>query len=341
MNKTRYLSNLNGLRFLAASYTIFFHYWSFPGFVLSYSYSQYDFSHPGKIKTYLIKRLIRIAPIYYMAMFLAIPLLIRKQMISPSSIIENISYFISHLFMVQALIPFKELISYWNVHSWSLSVEIFLYLLSPWIIFSSRKLKDQSLYFLSIIMFIFSAMIFFIAHPSQSPELVSKFFAPLHLPNFINGVLWAQIYIRKKESINSYTPLLFITSSFSFFFLILMNYSDWFYSAYNPLFQMTFILMILGSCQKNWTNSFLGTKTMITLGDISYALYILQAPIKTYTQQILFKVIGYQQHNGLIFNIVIYIAILSSAYIVSLKFDSKIRKRLNQFFFKIDPKARS
>jgi len=108
-------------------------------------------------------------------------------------------------------------------------------------------------------------------------------------------------------------------------FLLYIDLSPWFYSAFNPIFQILFITLILGSCHNVPSNHFLSSKLLFILGEASYAMYILQAPVKTFTQQFMFKVIGYRYHNGVIFNLSIYLSIIIVAYFVTFKIDSKIR----------------
>lgn len=356
MTSKPFLKNLNGLRFLAASYTITFHYWSFPnspffsnffthghisvpfffllsGFVLSYSYNNYPFFENSNIKKYLLNRFIRLAPIYYIAMFLSLILIIQKVLAGTVySIDQHLLYSLVHLVMLQALFPFKDLITYWNLHSWSLSVELFLYLCSPWLISNAKKMN--SLYISFFALTILNSIIFLITQPQYKiHEYISLHFSPLYLPIFFQGIILAKIFIQKRDVMVKYSSFLFIFSSF---FLLTIFFSDFpksFYSTFNPVFLISFSLLILSSSYENQYNSFLRTKTMIALGEASYAMYILQAPIKFFTQQFLSKVLGYKEVDGLIYCFTIYLAITACAMFISQHIDPKARDYMKKKLF--------
>ncbi len=353
MQNRPFLNNLNGLRFLAASYTIFFHYFYFPsseflttffthghisvpfffllsGFVLSYSYHDFEFGAGGNTKKYILMRFIRLAPIYYISMALAIPLIIYNQLQAPLSVKDNLLYILSHLSMTQALFPFKELVNFWNVHSWSLSVEMFLYVCSPILIHLVRRITAQSAYFSLILLLLINTLFYYYYSFSNFPIKIPTYFAPLYLATFFNGVILAKIFILKRKLFEYFSSLIFIVSSSLLIFSFFADFESEFYTSFNPFYQICFSLLILGSCCENKFNRILGSKVFFFLGEASYAMYILQAPIKLITQQFLSKVIGYTTHNGPIFSISIYISILVAAIILTVYIDPYLRKTLRE-----------
>lgn len=347
-----FLKNLNGLRFLAASYTIFFHYFYFPeskfltaffshghisvpfffllsGFVLSYSYQDYDFFSGTNNKNYIISRFIRLAPIYYISMFLAIPLIYYGQRDLPLSIFENLFYGLTHLLMGQAIISSHKMSSFWNVHSWSLSVEMFLYVCSPYLIFKIKSFTEQKLYLLLLILFGLNSAIFFLSlEPTNLFNTLSSHFAPIYLATFLSGIALAKLYLLKSPFFDKYSSSLFILSATLLVTSFFLNFENQFYSSFNPLFQLGFAVLIISSCKQNIFNRFLGGKLFFFLGEASYAMYILQAPIKTFTQQFLSKIVGFGRHDGLLFCSIIYFSILGCAIILSTVIDPRARKYL-------------
>jgi peptidoglycan/LPS O-acetylase OafA/YrhL len=345
-----FLKNLNGLRFLAASYTIFFHYWSFPnsdflsrfagnghisvpfffllsGFVLSYSYHDYPFFHKSQNKKFILSRIIRLAPIYYIAMFLAVPLIIQQHLHTSYSLGENVLFTLAHLTMTQSFLPYQKLIEFWNVHSWSLSVEMFLYAIFPILFFKIRNLKINKLYQLIILLLFINSTIFVVSFsPFEIFKTISTFFSPLYIPIFLNGIILAKIYVLKRVVFEKNSPALFTFSIATLIILFFAGLDKTFYSAFNPIFQLAFSVLILSSCSVNRFNSFLGNKIFFTLGEASYAMYMLQAPVKTVTQQFLFRILGYKEFNGFIFCFTIYFSIIFCSLFLSRYIDPRIRK---------------
>ncbi len=355
MEKRPFLKNLNALRFIAASYTIFFHYWSIPsstiltgffkhghisvpfffllsGFVLSYSYSSYDFDEQGNTKKYILNRLIRLGPIYYIAMVLALPLIFISKSYQEVSLAQGIVYMLSHLTFTQSFIPIDRMVNFWNIHSWSLSVEVFLYLISPVFIAKIAKANIKHSCYLLVLTFIINTILFYFTfEPYHLLEITSPFFAPLYLPTFLNGIVIANIFIKIKnqKTLILASQRIFPTVSILLIISFFSNFSDSFYSPFNPIYHIGFSLLILSSAVENRYNKFLGSKLLINLGEASYAMYILQAPIKVATQQTLSKIFGYTQSDGFFYCISVFLAITASAFVLSHYLDPKIRKALS------------
>ena len=354
MYERPYLKNLNGLRFIAASYTIFFHYFSIPGadflnnffmhghisvpfffllsgFVLSYSYQDYPFEKVGNIKRYITNRFIRLAPIYYIAMMLALPLLIYNQRTEELSLVKNVFYSFMHLSFAHSIIPIKELMNFWNIHSWSLSVEMFLYFCSPILILKVSSFNFKHiLYSLALLLIINSIIFFYFSGYFTKSIAISNHFAPLYFATFFNGIVLARLFLLKKSFFDRFSSLSFLISSVLLIVSFFANLNKEFYSAFNPFFHISFSLLILSSSTENNFNRFLGNKTFFFLGEASYAMYILQAPVKFYTQQFLSKVVGYMKFDGFLFNLTIYSAILIGAIILSTYIDPPARKYLKK-----------
>lgn len=343
------LKNLYGLRFLAATYVIVFHYWSLPhndflnaffshghmsvpfffllsGFVLSYSYETYDFSSWKAKKRYLLSRFFRLGPVYYSAMFLAVVLIVVRALKGSNlGVEEHFFYSAAHLIMVQSLLPFKKLMSYWNSHSWSISVELFLYgtsiFLIPWV----RKIQSKGL----LLLFVLSTAINYLIFLLALEEPIAHF-SPLYIPTFVSGIILANVYFRFSQSIEKYAMAGFFVTAAILLSLLFAGLEKNIYSSFNPVFHLSFSLLILFSSFENKGNSFLGSRAMIYLGEISYAMYILQAPIKFFTQQFLSKVLGYQAYNGHIFNFSILISIIICSALLTSIIDKKMQKYLRQ-----------
>jgi peptidoglycan/LPS O-acetylase OafA/YrhL len=354
-NNKPFLKNLNGLRFIAASYVIAFHFFSFPGndflnqlfskghiavpfffllsgFVLGYSYSDYNFL--GGTKKFIVERIVRIAPIYYMAMFLAIPLAIRNILLtepaySAFDLVLNTGL---HLIFSQGVIPLKKVLYFWNIHSWSLCVEFFLYLFSPVLILRIRKLKIKSSVIVYLLLLLLNSGIFFyfdsLTKYSIDRGVLISYQPLLYLPTFSTGIVLAKIFITYFDQIRKYARFYFLPTSLILITSFIFPFSESFYSTFNPFYQILFSALLVTASISNSTNKFLGTNLCLLLGDASYAMYMLQAPVKAYTQQFLYKVLGLELNTGWVYALILFGNIILISIIISKYIDPPIRRKI-------------
>lgn len=350
MERLPFLKNLNGLRFLAASYVIGFHYFSFPdhpeltsfftrghiavpfffllsGFILYYNYFQNDFN----LTRYWKSRFIRLAPIYYLAMLSALPLLYINQRELNTSLFKKVSYFLSNLTLTQSLFINHDLLNFWNIHSWSLSVEMFLYLCSPFLIIFIKRLSINKLMIVHLLSLFFNTLVFIdLEQTLLTQTLVNNHFAPIYLLTFINGCILASFYLKKRKMIDKFSTYLFPLSILALLVSFTLKLPGTFYSTFNPFYQMFFSLLIISSCKTNKLNFWLGSSLLFLLGEASYAMYIFQAPVKLFTQQFLYKVLRVEINTGFLYCLFVFTSITLVSIIVSKYIDPVIRKKLRE-----------
>lgn len=354
MQKLTYLKNLDSLRFFAASYTIFFHYWSFSGndilnnfvshghisvsfffilsgYVLSYSYHHEKFSHLNQFLKFIRNRLYRLAPLYYLSLILSLPLYFKHLEKISLTILDHIIVIFSHLSFTQALIPSSKFLSVWNIHTWSLSVEAYLYILCPLIlIWVNNKAKTNLIRFFFIITCINTSIYFYYFFNPNFIQIIPNNFAPLYTGLFAVGIIAAKYYIRFKEKLSSYSKLLFWGSTLLLTVLFILDLEKSFYNALNPIINISFLLLILGASDENNSTRFLSHKVLKKLGESSYAMYILQAPIKILTQQIYSKVLGFENMTGWIYNLTVYLSIVVVSLFITNYYDKFFRNILKR-----------
>lgn len=285
---------------------------------------------PHKSKKYLLNRFLRLAPTYYIALFAAIPLIFYNQkMEGVLPVWENFIYVVTHLSFTQSLLPFKKLISYWNIHSWSLGVEMFLYSLSPFLIQKIQKLHSKKLIPLFLgLMLINSFYFIFLIYGKKQSDPFSLYFAPLYVPTFLSGVVAGKYYLSQKSFFDKWSIFLFPIASLLLIGSFTLGFSDIFYSSFNPFYQICFTLLILSVCRKNIFNKWLGTSVMIVLGNASYAMYILQAPVKVLTQQTLSKVFDIKLSVGIFYFLMVFMTITICSILLSKFLDPWLKKKL-------------
>lgn len=349
MKQKEYFSNLNALRFFAAFFVIGFHYFSFEeapllntffkkgyisvpffyllsGFVLFHNYKDYDFKN--KTFSYLKSRFIRLAPIYYMAMGLAIPLIFYNQRQNPLEVNDYLFAIPMHLTFLQSVIPIKKWLFSWNVHSWSLSVEMTLYIISPLLFIFLKGLNSLAKVLLFFFLCLAINTILFSAALNKEPWLPSSYWSVLYIPTFFMGALLSPLYEYFKKRFLKLSPILFPMLVITLIILFSLEANISYYSSFNPFFQLAFCLLILMSCPTNKSNSWLSHPKLILLGEASYAMYIFQAPLKLLTQQTLSKALNYPHNKGYIYCLAVSGVIIGVSIFVTKKIDPLMRRAL-------------
>lgn len=102
------------------------------GYIMAHVYSSTDFSRPGEISSYYLKRFAKIYPTY------ALSTLVYFAFFRDFTITEHARILVNDLFLVQGFFPSMFRLGI-NGGTWSISVEMFLYLLFPLVMLWSGK----------------------------------------------------------------------------------------------------------------------------------------------------------------------------------------------------------
>lgn len=303
-----YLSTLGFYRFVAALIVVIYHfryvpeqyrldfaYWSafdgihmvtfffvLTGFVNTLAYGPRLTAGLATAKAFWLSRAARILPMYIATLFVMLGLLgLLGQ--HPS-----LSMLIAHVTLMQAWFPAYS--DDLNFVTWTLSVDIFLYAITPlllvWLGSSFSRFKRLSL--LTLAVFCLSqAVLIVIMSQSGFPESKLWFnfvhhFPLFHLSSFLWGVLAAWLVLNP-----AYMPSWLNWKGLGIVILLLIivanlggRYaSSWLGvvidtpSSYAPLF---FVAAICLSRAKGGINQLLSAKLFQYLGNLSYGIYILQ-----------------------------------------------------------------
>lgn len=224
---------------------------------------------------YLNNRFARIYPVYLLAILLILGIKLFKN-IDKIDLILNLS-------MLQSWIHNKALTL--NYPGWSLSVELFFYLTFPLLFnyfYSKKKLKHISVWI--VLFFILSQTIYhliingFIELPYYS--IVDIYYHPLmHFNEFLIGNLAGLYFIKKLKSKqkNYIVPILL-----TIIILIILLKFPLGLSYHNGLFSIVFVpFIILLSLSNDKLTKLFSKNIFVFLGEISFGIYILQAPVWT------------------------------------------------------------
>lgn len=242
---------------LAVSY-----FFTLSGFIMCYTY----YSQRVGYSSYMKKRIARIVPLYLFALLLTIALLSTY----PDGFGKQL---VLNTFLLQAYFPDYALTL--NGPGWSLSVEMFFYLLFPLFIIMYRY-NEKGFAVFAILFYIISQALHLWLIAIYKPEYGSGlhefvFYHPvMHLSQFLIGMAGYYLFSHI-QSIHKYLSpvVLFLIIAACVLYLPL--------SKHNGLLAPLFVLFIVGVATSR--KSLLATRPLVYFGEISYGIYILQMPV--------------------------------------------------------------
>ncbi len=290
------------------------------GFVMIIAYSNRD---KVSFIPYMKNRIARIYPVYFIAVILTLAkYVIADDSYSAFAIIGNIT-------MLQSWFP--DIALSLNFPGWSISVEMFFYMVFPFLLnrvfkkISFSKLLIYTVAFFTVSQFVFHIGInssFYQPEPSSNHNLFF-YFPLLHLSEFIIGNLAGLFFINKLKDIrkNFDLPILLLILATAFFlkYPMGMNY-------HNGLFAVLFVPMILFlAMNTGYITKISNRKPFVFLGEISYGVYILQWPVRLWLEGGLRK-FGLTDPAVMFYPIVIGIIIAAT---ISYKYiETPLRKKI-------------
>ncbi|WP_295762371.1 acyltransferase [Undibacterium sp.] len=303
MNKKSEILPLTGLRFIAALFVFFFHIhirWSLAtnpflknildqgaigmsvffilsGFILAYQYAGARTTQ----KSYLVNRFARIYPIYAFTAIATLPW-IGITFVSTSNtdiatgIGQGILLIFANIFIIQAWFP--QFFSFWNDGaSWSISVEVFCYIILPFASTLLEQLTIRQLCAVAFICILFSALPGLSAALFPSPAVSIFYSLPIfRLPEFILGVCTC---LAAKEGLgNRYgTFSQLVVLAVIFIYLGFAGPALPIYVGHNWIVAPSIAFIILSlSNSRGFISLILSSKPLLWLGKISYCIYSLQ-----------------------------------------------------------------
>ncbi len=287
------LPALTGIRFLAAMQVVFFHFGAnfalhrsafrplsnllangwvavtlffiLSGFILSYTYAGQG-QRPGGKRRFWEARFARIYPVYLLSLLLSLPF----QNNLPAGLAVSV------LTMVQAWNPMHlEYAVAWNMTAWTLSIEAFFYIVFPFLL---PVIERLSIGVLRILAGITLAVVVFGHTMTHSIEPISRMtFIPIpvfRFPEFFAGMVLGLLFLRsgkvRHSSLTVYLSLIAILA-------VLVSL----HGAWLSLLVVPYAVLIYEMAANNsYLARVLGQKAFILLGGASYAVYLLQVPVR-------------------------------------------------------------
>ncbi|MFM7024357.1 MAG: acyltransferase family protein [Flavobacteriales bacterium] len=275
-------------------------------------------------QNFFLRRFARIYPLYFFAFVLTLisAMLLKNAVPKASSILLQ-------MFGLHAWVP--GICLEINYPSWSLSVEIFFYLLFPFLFLAARKLHFKYFAFCAITLWIASTINdFFLAdllrdnNTNEAGDFLLYF--PLwHLNTFVLGMLCGWTIKKYKDKVSSeIVPVLVFIAASALLIFILSGDNPIHSKGHNGLFAPLFFIVAFAlAVDKSFIAKILGRKELVFLGEISYSMYLLQFPVYLWFCEILQT----ENVNGNLF--FLYLAVLLICSAASYIFiEKKCRKLL-------------
>lgn len=296
------LDALTGVRFLAAFYVVLFHtlpfleshfdlgagarqfvangnlavafFYLLSGFILAYTYE-------GKIENlrdyagYLRARFARIYPVYFLALLLALPFQLKTSFTAKLAV----------LFMVQAWNPANPgLAGAWNYPAWSLSVEAFFYVTFPLFLLAMSAWSARALRLVT------GALLVVIVALHTPTEVLGVWngmayglripLPVLRLPEFVVGVALGLLLLRSRPRPAPRHSYLFYLAAALALLLLCLPIGKWVSVVMIPTAFMLYELAF----PQGFPARLLASRPAVLLGGASYAIYLLQYPVRAGTK---------------------------------------------------------
>ncbi|MGC4130493.1 MAG: acyltransferase [Bergeyella sp.] len=298
-------------RFIAAFLIVFFHFGHLPtentvvksfighlnlgvsyfyvlsGFVMMLAYSNYQRINP---KDYFVNRIARIYPLHILALVLTILVGVMISINYLEHCKLDLKTLLFQVLLVQAWIPEYSLSL--NVPAWSISVEMFFYFLFPFLFNSViKKIKPIYLFGFVLLFWLMCQIGFNLYYFSDSygDERLDRYFLNhnpfFHLNSFLVGIAGGLFYTSKGKYMQKNYDLL-IVFIFALICSLIFIFRDYF--LHNGFMAIPFVMLILFlSMNTGFITKIFSSPTAIYLGEISFAVYLLQSPVYQLVRKIL------------------------------------------------------
>ncbi|MFO0987444.1 MAG: acyltransferase [Alphaproteobacteria bacterium] len=353
---------LTSLRFFAAMVVVVFHYnpdkfatlpgvfqswletgyeavtffFVLSGFILYYVYAESGFSQRGSVRRFLVARLGRLAPAYFLALAIALPIYIEESLReSDRTGAELVVHVALVLTAMQSWWPDAALA--WNPPSWSMSVEWFFYLTFPLTLPLVRRLAPTLLLPGALILVAaVAAFRLWVLDPlaQGDPKTwgnFAAFFPVQHLPQFLFGMALGRVYAIGPRPAPALAAGMFAAGLLGLMALF-MNLDELpGHIRSNAVLVIFFGMLIYGAATAGHAAyRLLSPAPLVFLGEASYAIYALHEPIAAWWERFAPALIGENPSSWIDFPIyiglVIVLASLCYRYV-----ETPLRRRIRRW----------
>lgn len=322
-NFTAFYDNVLHEGFLGVSF-----FFILSGFILALNYKEKILEKKISFKEFWIARIARIYPLHLLTLLYSLPIFFTDIFRAPFLWIMS---FLSNLFLLQSFVPDQDFYFGFNAVSWSISNELFYYLMFPVLMIVIYK-KPKSIYLFLFLFLLIPVAIYFT--PRNFQVFLYSVNPVIRISDFILGILLFKVFefrvfsrffrTRSLATIAELSAILLFILFFSFHLEVPVGYR---FATYYWLPMVCIIYAF--AHQAGFFSKLLSFRWFVFLGEISFSFYMFHALTMRYIKA-LDRRIDYTPNVYLfvlfIFLIVIVVSILSYYY-VELPFNRRIRAK--------------
>ncbi|WP_413998292.1 acyltransferase family protein [Flavobacterium sp. W1B] len=304
------------------------------GFILAYNYRDSILNKKISKSSFMIARIARIYPLHLLCLLIAVPLTLQNVTFELSTWLKQLFF---NLTLTQSFIPIKTFYFSFNSPSWSISNELFFYLLFPFLIILISRIKFYKYNKGLLALFLLLLPLLMLVIPPIHYKSLFYVNPLFRIFDFIIGILLYELYlkIKDKERLISYNilePFSILLLVFFFIFHrelpLVMRYSVYYWLPMS-------LLILIFSFQKGKLSNFLSSRVLIFLGEISFGFYMFHQLILKYFKDFN-KLYFHIENEYLIISILFLVSILVS-YISLIWFENPVNRYLKKA---LKPKAK-
>lgn len=267
------------------------------GFVLAYNY----LDKVVEPRRFWVARFARVYPVYLLALLLSLPAYLAAIAATTAFPIRvTLTSMLLELTLLQAWLPLNGCGI--NCPGWSISAEAFFYLIFPFVGAYFAKLRTRSALFVACSAWLTAIAIntpLWLAYSTMSDAAaktlmgdVIAFNPLLNVSAFIVGLATGLVFLRRRQTpsatANSYRMTLLEIGAL-LLALVVIAYSGIPHAllrtgAASPLFALIIYTLALG---EGHIAKLLSNRLLLILGEVSYAIYILQVPVGYWTRKLI------------------------------------------------------
>jgi len=299
------------------------------GYILAHVY--YNAGGTLNKKEFYLRRFARIYPLYFLGFALALVSGIVLYHAIPKG-----NSILLQAFGLHAWVP--GICLEINFPAWSLSVELFFYLCFPFLISRLERMATKSVIAVTAFIWIASAAIHIVtksmdtgADPRWGDFVLYN--PLLHINTFITGI--ASCILVKRGNINwsnASANCIFIASALTLFFIVAIANPivAW---IHNGLLAPLFALIIISLQQaETGVSTVFSWQPLVFLGNISYALYILQHPVREWFEAALRRMNASASTTAAFYFYLIALILISA--FAFLYIEKPLRQRITNRYYK-------
>ncbi|MDD9266522.1 acyltransferase family protein [Paenibacillus sp. GCM10023248] len=302
------------------------------GFILAYNYhSKFTELNKTTIQNFYIARLAKVYPVHLLTLGLSIPYVL---LISARTLDRDFfTGLFANLLMIQSFfpLPFGTMPYSFNSVSWSLSDELFFYIMFPFVVYLLQKLKiNTGALKILIIILAFICMIFLttfstLYREAKLDDWYYYVFPIFRAFDFVIGILVGMLFATKKVQENHINKSLFnLLEIFSLCLLVvwisLSPYISQVFRFSIYYVPMWCILIYIFAYQGGFVSKALSNRLFVLLGEASFSFYMIHLLVINY--------VGVYPMGSLLNHLITFFGSILLSILIYLIYEEPLRKKI-------------